>query len=196
MSPSLRFPTAKWVHSPTLRTAARNSAAAHGRSRCSTPSPLRLPRSASTYFFSPSKSKNDSKAGGAFILATRSASQTPTRSRRHPRGAPGARPLPGHAAAVAHRGRRLAARPLVDRMTFRGRAPARPREPASWAHASASESRAPLSPGRVSAPVPAPGRLGRLELARWAARSRNQSCARTVDCLCALLLQDPRLGRH
>lgn len=50
------------------------------------PSP---PQPASTYFFSPSKSKNDSKAGGAFILAPCSSSQTPTRK-------PPSAPKPDH----------------------------------------------------------------------------------------------------
>lgn len=61
--------------------AARRFAEADGRQAPIQPSP---PQPVSTYFFSPSKSKNDSKAGGAFILARRSHSQTPTRSRLPP----------------------------------------------------------------------------------------------------------------
>lgn len=65
--------------SPTRSSSAL--AEADGRQAPIQPSP---PQPVSTYFFSPSKSKNDSKAGGAFILARSSHSQTPTRSRLPP----------------------------------------------------------------------------------------------------------------
>lgn len=102
---------------PASVSPGRSSAALHQSLR---PAPIQPspPQPASTYFFSPSKSKNDSKAGGAFILAPRSRSQTPLAAAFHPQS-PEARPLPGHSAAANQS--KHQAPPPAGRMTLRRR---------------------------------------------------------------------------
>lgn len=98
-----------------------------------------------------------------------------------PHRASKALPLPGHAAA-ANQSERLAPRPLVDRMTFRRRPPAGPRETASCAHAPVSSGPL-LSPGRFWAPMPARGKLSHLQLAHWSALSWCPNCVCKVACV-------------
>lgn len=116
---------------PASVSPGRSSAALHQSLR---PAPIQPspPQPASTYFFSPSKSKNDSKAGGAFILAPRSRSQTPPAAAFHLQS-PEARSLPGHSAAANQS--KYQAPPPAGRMILRRRKQGR-EKPASCAHAS------------------------------------------------------------
>lgn len=132
MSPSLSFPTAKRMHSARLRTAAYFGTArlaCPGREQCGAPpgltANLLLLALEEQERLESRRSVHPSDA-----LCLRDSNPQPP----SPHRAPEARPLPGHAAA-ANQSERLAPRPLVDRMTFRRRTPAGPRETASCAHA-------------------------------------------------------------